>query len=85
MSEDSHNLVLHIKANKSSSDKAKVQIEFERITLLGGILLIMEKFDVLLSGINDLTLRLRTRTSGYQYSENIPLSYVRVLLWWFLR
>ncbi len=69
MSEDSLSLVLHIKANKSSSDMAKVLIKSERITPFGGIFSIMEQFDALLSGIIDLTLGLRTRTCGYQYSE----------------
>ena len=53
MSEDSLNLVLHIKANKSSSDIAKVQIKSEQITPFGGIFSIMEQFDALLSGIID--------------------------------
>ena len=69
MSEDSLNLVLNIKANKSSSDIAKVQIKSERITPFGGIFSIMEQFDALLSGIIDSTLGLRTKTCGYQYSE----------------
>ena len=49
MSEYSLSFVLHIKVYKSSSDLAKVQIKSEKITPLGGIFLIMEQFDALLS------------------------------------
>ncbi len=69
MSEDSLNLVLLIKSNKSSSDVAKVQIKSEKITPFGGIFSIMEQFDALLSNVIDSTLSLRNRTFGYQYSE----------------
>lgn len=48
---------------------AKVQIKSEQITPFGGICSIMEQFDVLLFGVIDSTLGLRTRTYGYQYSE----------------
>ena len=55
MSEDSLNLVLLIKSNKSSSDVAKVQIKSEKITPFGGIFSIMEQFDALLSNVIDST------------------------------
>lgn len=66
MSEDSLSLVLHRKANKSSSDMAKIQIKSEPITPFGGNFSVMEQFDVLLFIIIDSILGLRTKTCGYQ-------------------
>lgn len=69
MSEDSLNLVLQIKAHKSSSDMAKVQIKSEQITPFGEIFSIMEQFDALLSKAIDSTLGKRCLPFGYSYSE----------------
>ncbi len=53
------NLMLLIKVYKSSSDMAKVQINSEKITPLGGTFSIMELFDALLSKVIDATLEKR--------------------------
>ncbi len=71
MSEDSLNLVLQIKVDKSSSDLAKVQIKPEEITPFGGIFSIMEQFDALLSNIIDSTPGLRCKSFGYSYAETL--------------
>ena len=71
MSEDSLNLVLQKKSNKTSSDMAKIQIKSEKLTSFGGIFPIMEKFDRILSNTIDTTLGLGSKQYGYQYSEII--------------
>lgn len=48
---------------------AKIQIKSEKVTPFGGIFAIMEQFDALLSKTNRLTLGLRSKVCGYQYSE----------------
>ena len=50
---------------------AKISIKSDKLTPFGGIFLIMEQFDALLSPIIDYTLGLRSKLSGYQYSEII--------------
>ena len=47
----------------------KVQIKSEKLTIFGGLFLIMEQFDALLSQTIDSTLGLRCKSYGYQYSE----------------
>ena len=48
---------------------AKIGIKSEKLTPFGGIFLIMEQFDALLSKVIDSTLGLRCKLYGYQYSE----------------
>lgn len=48
---------------------AKIQIKSDKLTPFGGIFSIMEQFDALLSKTIDLTLGLRSKLYGYQYSE----------------
>ena len=51
---------------------AKIQIKSEKLTPFGGIFLIMEQFDSMLSPIIDQTLGQRCSSIiGYQYSEII--------------
>ena len=47
----------------------KLQIKSEKLTPFGGIFLIMEQFDALLSQTIDSTLGLRCKSYDYQYSE----------------
>ena len=58
-----------MKAHRSSTDMAKVQIKSEQITPFGGIFSIMEQFDALLSKVIDSTLGERCQSFGYSYSE----------------
>ena len=49
---------------------AKIQIKSEKLTPFGGIFLVMEQFDSMLSSVIDSTLGLRCSSNiGYQYSE----------------
>ena len=61
---------------------AKIQIKSEKLTHFGGIFSIMEQFDSTLSSVIDLTLGLRCRSFGYQYSEIVrsPMSKLNSIL-----
>ena len=48
---------------------AKVAIKSEKITAFGGIFFVLDKFDSILSSVIDSHLRLRSKLTGYQYSE----------------
>jgi len=49
----------------------KVCKKSERITALGGIFFVLDKFDSILSSVIDFHLGLRSTLIGYQYSEII--------------
>ena len=74
MSDFSLTLVLQIKTSKIINDTAKVQQKSEKITPLGGIFFVLDKFDRILSSVIDSHLGLRSKLIGYQYSEIIRLS-----------
>ncbi|MCF0209245.1 MAG: IS1380 family transposase, partial [Bacteroidaceae bacterium] len=48
---------------------AKIQIKSEKLTPFGGIFLVTEQFDSMLSSVIDSTLGFRCSSYGYQYSE----------------
>ena len=48
---------------------AKVQIKSEKLTPFGGIFMVMEQFDSMLSSVIDSTLGQRCSIIGYQFSE----------------
>ena len=49
---------------------AKIQIKSEKLTPFGGIFMVMEQFDSMLSSVIDSTLGQRcSSVIGYQYSE----------------
>ena len=50
---------------------AKVQQKSEKITAFGGIFIVLDKFDLILSSVIDSHLGLRSTLTGYQYSEII--------------
>ena len=71
MSDFSLTLVLQIKTSKIINDMAKVQQKSEKITAFGGLFLVLDKFDRILSSVIDSHLGLRSKLIGYQYSEII--------------
>ncbi len=62
MSKNSLILVLQNKQGNPTIDMAKIQINSEELTPLGGIFSIMEQFDSTLSSVIDSTLGLRCRS-----------------------
>ena len=48
---------------------AKVQIKSEELTPFGGIFMVMDAFEHILSPVTDKELGLRSTLTGYQYSE----------------
>ena len=73
MSEFLLNLVLQNKQEKIHTDMAKVQIKSEKFTPFGGIFMVMEQFDSMLSSVIDSTLGQRCSIIGYQFSEIVRL------------
>jgi len=71
MSDFSLTLVLQIKTSKIINDMAKVQQKSEKITAIGGIFFVLDKFDSILSSVIDSHIGLRSTLIGYQYSEII--------------
>ena len=71
MSKNSLILVLQNKQENPTIDMAKIQIKSVKLTPFVGIFSIMEQFDSTLSSVIDLTLGLRCRSFGYQYSKII--------------
>lgn len=48
---------------------AKLQIKSEKLSHFGGIIQIIEQFNILLGETIDSTLSMRNTSCGYQYSE----------------
>ena len=71
MSVISLTLVLHFKTSKFINDMTNIRKKSKKITPLGGIFFVFDKFDSILSSVIDLHLGLRSMLIGYQYSEII--------------
>ena len=71
MSDFSLTLVLQIKTSKIINDMVKVQQKSEKISALGVIFFVLDRFDRILSSVIDSHLGLRSKLIGYQYSEII--------------
>jgi putative uncharacterized protein (fragment) len=72
MSEDSLKLVLQKKHKKSSTSMTKISIKSGKLTSFGGIFLIMEQFDSMLSSVINSTQQSdRERTIEITRNNNI--------------
>ena len=65
MSDFSLTLVLQIKTSKIINNMAKVQQKFEKISAFGGIFVVLDKFDSILSSVIDSHLGLRSTLIGW--------------------